>query len=123
MRKHLVLFVQPEMSRHFDFMKLYDSGLITDWVRDTAAAESQLTAFVDIVVLDLNEGAEECIGFCIEAKRRRGDRIVVLLHAKAALDVPNHECIDLILPKTVSQEEFVHEITALADTRLRRAAS
>jgi DNA-binding response OmpR family regulator len=120
MRKHLVLFVQPEMARNFDFMKLYDSGLITDWVRDTAAARDQLTAFVDIVVLDLSHGPDECIAFCKEAKRRRADRIVVLLRADS-VQIPV-DCFDLTLPKNVPQERFVREVTTLLKTRQRRAS-
>jgi len=120
MRKHLVLFVQPEMARNFDFMKLYDSGLITDWVRDTTAAENQLTPFVDIVVLDLSHGPDECIAFCKLAKSRRGDRIVVLLGANS-VQVPT-ECFDLLLPKNVSQENFVREVTTLVESRQRRAS-
>jgi DNA-binding response OmpR family regulator len=122
LRKHLVLFVQPEIARHFDFMKLYDSGLITDWVRDTKAAEKQLTAFVDIVVLDLSHGPDECLAFCRQAKSQRGDRIVVLLRAESVL-VPENECVDLILPVRVSQDEFVRKVTALLDVRQKKVAS
>jgi DNA-binding response OmpR family regulator len=121
MRKHLILFIQPEMARHFDFMKLYESGLITDWVRDTKAAQSQLTSFVDAVVLDLREGVAECVDFCIEAKRRRGDRIVVLLHGDSA-SPPTEACIDMVMPKNVSQDEFVTRMLTLMRTRQRRAA-
>lgn len=122
MRKHLVLFVQPEMSRHFDFMKLYESGLITDWVRDTTAGEGQLSAFVDIVVIDLVTGVEDSLAFCTEAKRRRGDRIVVLLH-DTSVPVPRSECIDLILPRAVEQDNFVRELQTLLEARRERAAS
>jgi hypothetical protein len=122
MRKHLVLFVQPEMSRHFDFMKLYERGLITDWVRDTAAGEGQLSAFVDIVVIDLVTGIEESLNFCTEAKRRRGDRVVVLLHDKS-VPVPQNECIDLVLPRSVAQDDFVREVQTLLEARRERAAS
>lgn len=122
MRKHLVLFVQPEMSRHFDFMKLYESGLITDWVRDTAAGEGQLSAFVDIVVIDLVTGIEESLNFCIEAKRRRGDRVVVLLHDDS-VPIPHNECIDLVLPRNLAQDDFVRELQTLLEARSERAAS
>ena len=122
MRKHLVLFVQPEMLRQFDFMKLYDSGLITDWVRDTKTAQEQLNQFVDIVVLDLSHGPDECLAFCTEAKRQSADRIVVLLQADS-VRVPDEACFDLVLPKNVPQERFVREVTSLIEIRERRAAS
>jgi hypothetical protein len=110
------------MSRNFDFMKLYDNGLITDWVRDPQAAQDQLTPFVDVVVLDLSHGPDECLAFCTEAKRQRDDRIVVLLQAES-VKVPDEACFDLTLPKNVPQERFVREITSLIALRERRAAS
>jgi DNA-binding response OmpR family regulator len=122
MRKHLVLFVQPEMARQFDFMKLYDSGLITDWVRDTKAAYTQLNAFVDVVVLDLSHDPDGCLAFCKEAKRQRGDRVVVLLRAEA-VSVPDDSCTDLLLPRNVSQDVFVTQVTSLIEQHRRRAAS
>jgi hypothetical protein len=73
------------------------------------------------VVLDLREGVAECVDFCIEAKRRRGDRIVVLLHAEPAT-VPNDACIDMVLPKNVPQDEFVTRMLTLMRTRQHRAA-
>ena len=112
MRKRLVLFVQPEMARHFDFMKLYDHGLITDWVADTTIAKKQLNDFVDVVVVDLSHGPDECLAFCREAKRRRSDRLVVLLRAES-VSMPEDSCFDLILPKNASQDRFVRDITAL----------
>lgn len=122
MRKYLVLFVQPEMARQFDFMKLYESGLITDWVRDTKAAQSQLTSFVDVVTLDVADGADDCLTFCREAKRQRGDRVVVLLVPEGTAG-PEDECVDLVLPRKVSQEQFVDEVLAALDRQRRRAAS
>lgn len=116
MRKRLVLFVQPEMARHFDFMKLYDHGLITDWVRDTRTARKQLNDFVDVVVVDLSHGPDECLAFCHEAKRQRTDRLVVLLQADA-VKVPDDACYDLILPKNASQDRFVKEVTTLLRRR------
>jgi DNA-binding response OmpR family regulator len=122
MRKYLVLFVQPEMARQFDFMKLYESGLITDWVRDTKAAQSQLTSFVDVVALDIDRDPEDALAFCREAKRQRGDRVVVFL-ATDGLTIPANDCVDLVLPRHVSQEQFVREVLAALDQHRRRAAS
>jgi DNA-binding response OmpR family regulator len=122
MRKHLVLFVQPEIARHFDFMKLYDSGLITDWVRDPKQAEKQLTAFVDVVVLDLSHGPDECLAFCRHAKLKRADRIVVLLRAESVI-VPDDACFDLVLPAKVGQDEFVRRVSVLLDLHRKKAAS
>ena len=119
MRKYLVLFVQPEMARQFDFMKLYESGLITDWVRDTKSAQSQLTSFVDVVTLDLADGVEDCLAFCREAKRQRDDRVVVFLVPEGTV-VPHDECVDLVLPRKVSQEQFVREVLDALERQRQR---
>jgi DNA-binding response OmpR family regulator len=116
MRKRLVLFVQPEMARHYDFMKLYDNGLITDWVRDTATARTQLSDFVDVVVVDLSHGPDECLAFCRDAKRRRPDRIVILIQADSVV-IPEDSCFDLILPKNASQDRFIKDVVHLLRRR------
>ena len=120
MRKHIVLFVQPDISRHFDFMKMYEHGLITDWERDPKAARKQLNAFVDAVVVDLGHGEKECLELCQDAKRSRADRVVIYLQDGIRKSEPDG-CADLVLPRNVSQMRFIGELIGLLKKQHTRA--